>query len=351
MWSETAFSHLANIKFPIIQAPMMDIATTQLVASVSNAHCLGMHPAGYLSGKELKKIIRKIRALTTLPFGIHVQLPSISHESELRKTAMYGVLQPVYEQLGLKWKKMPKDIHLPFTEQMEVIISERVPLISFANGLLDEAWMARLKESNITTIGYATSKYEAKELQQSNVDAICLQGMESGGDRHTFLHRDEECLVPLDTLISDCNTSITKPLIAYGDSMNGSDIKRCLQLGASAVQMGSSFITTDESGACDIYKKILMHQKDLIPTLSRVFTGKLSRFIPNALSEYLEKYPFQILEYPVQQWMLSEVLESAKKTNNPNFLHLCVGTHFAHCKKCSAKALLEDLLREIQTNH
>ena len=51
------------------------------------------------------------------------------------------------------------------------------------------------------------------------------------------------------------------PVIAAGGISTGEDIARFMRLGASAVQMGSIFVTTQECDASQTFKEVYIHSK------------------------------------------------------------------------------------------
>ena len=51
------------------------------------------------------------------------------------------------------------------------------------------------------------------------------------------------------------------PIIAAGGISTGEDIARFMELGASAVQMGSIFVTTQECDASQTFKEVYIHSK------------------------------------------------------------------------------------------
>lgn len=349
MWSKTAFANLTDIHFPIIQAPMAGITSPELVAEVSNAGCLGSIGAGYLTARELKKQIRQTKKLTSFPFAVNVFAFEDKPVSIVRKQAMHSILKPVYDQLGLKQKKLPSVPTSELSKQLEVIITEKVPVVSFVFGCLDASWIDRLQAEKITVIGTATCKEEAKLLEKMGVDAVCLQGMEAGGHRSTFIGREEDFLIPLDQLVSDAYALCNVPLIAAGGIMTAEHIKHFLELGASAVQMGTAFLTTKEAATTPIYKKVLLMQKDLSTILTRAFTGKLARALPNAFTDYMEKHLFQIVEFPTQHYLTKDIRDFAKKKNDPNFLSLWAGVNHKDCKDCTVAELIAGLLEKLNT--
>ena len=67
-------NELLNIKYPIIQGGMANIATGAFAASVSNAGGLGLIGAGGMNAKMLKAEIQACKKLTNQPFGVNIML-------------------------------------------------------------------------------------------------------------------------------------------------------------------------------------------------------------------------------------------------------------------------------------
>lgn len=67
-------NELLNIKYPLIQGGMANIATGEFAASVSNAGALGLIGAGGMDTETLKKNIEICRSLTDKPFGVNIML-------------------------------------------------------------------------------------------------------------------------------------------------------------------------------------------------------------------------------------------------------------------------------------
>ncbi len=64
--------NLLNIQYPIIQAPMANIVTLELIAAVSNQGALGSLAGGYMSTVDMIKTIQTIHYLTSKPFLVNL---------------------------------------------------------------------------------------------------------------------------------------------------------------------------------------------------------------------------------------------------------------------------------------
>ena len=63
--------------------------------------------------------------------------------------------------------------------------------------------------------------------------------------------------------------------------MDGRGIAAALALGASAVQMGTAFLTCDEAGIPDAYKQAILGAREDGTRLTRAFSGRPARGIVN----------------------------------------------------------------------
>jgi NAD(P)H-dependent flavin oxidoreductase YrpB (nitropropane dioxygenase family) len=71
----TRLCDILDIEYPIILAGMGGVATAELVAAVSEAGGLGIVGAS-MPPDEIERQVRRIRDLTSKPFGVDVLLPS-----------------------------------------------------------------------------------------------------------------------------------------------------------------------------------------------------------------------------------------------------------------------------------
>jgi NAD(P)H-dependent flavin oxidoreductase YrpB (nitropropane dioxygenase family) len=76
----TSLCKLLNIRYPILQAGMSGFTTPELVAAVSNAGGLGILGASRIMPEQLEDTIRKIKRLTTNPFGVNLLLAPAEKE-------------------------------------------------------------------------------------------------------------------------------------------------------------------------------------------------------------------------------------------------------------------------------
>lgn len=342
MRSKNKVCEILNIAYPIIQAPMAGgITTPELVANVSNAGALGSLAAGYLHPGEIKKLIEKIKIPTQKPFSVNLFVPENHHAVERELQCACLDIKSACRELDVQIYPTLPPYTPNFDEQILSILEHHVAVVSFTFGILNDEWIARLKNKNIKLIGTATHFQEAILLEKAGVDIVVAQGIEAGGHRGTFIGDAESHKHSVLDLVSEISSSISIPVVAAGGIMNSKDIKKVMNVGASGVQIGTAFITSAESGANETYKKTLLSQTKNNTVLTRVFSGKYARGINNTFIERMKDK--HILDYPIQHVLTVPVRKAASEKCNPEFMSLWAGVGVAHCINTTASELVKKL--------
>jgi nitronate monooxygenase len=348
MWPRTNVSEILKIEYPILQAGMAGgITTPELVAAVSNAGGLGMLGAGYMTPEQIRDAIREIRDRTDRPFGINLFVPEQVSESPENIARMNKHLATYRQQLGLMSEPDITKYAESFEDQLAVVFEEHVPVFSFTFGIPSPNIIREIKNQGIVVVGTATTVREAVTLEQNGVDLIVAQGNEAGGHRGTFLGPWQESLVGLMALLPQMVDQVHVPVIAAGGIMDARAIVASLVLGASAVQMGTAFLTCTESGAHPCYKEALLASTDESTVITRAFSGKPARGIKNLFIVEMEQYTGEIPAYPIQNALTREIRQAAAKQNRTEWMSLWAGQASAMCKTQSATELMRDLVAEI----
>src|SRR5436190_11750562 len=141
----SSLTSLLNVRHPILQSGMGGVAGPELVAEVSRAGALGILAGLNVPGDELRARIRRVRELTDRPFGVNLWLhtelrpptdPATIPDSTLR--AVQGTLNGFRRRLGVPANtERPDPVPDLVDEAIEVILDERVPVLSSALGLPD----------------------------------------------------------------------------------------------------------------------------------------------------------------------------------------------------------------------
>ncbi|KTC89635.1 nitronate monooxygenase [Fluoribacter dumoffii] len=347
MWQSNLAAKI-RIKYPIIQAPMAGGATTpELVAAVSNAGGLGSLGAGYMNPSEIREAIKKIRELTSKPFAVNLFIPGKYNASPAQIHKACKDIERSCQELNMDIEPLSEPYAPSFNEQVNVLIEEKIPVFSYAFGVLDWGWISQFKNNSTFLIGTATSQAEARVLAESGIDALVAQGSEAGGHRGTFIGKEEDGLLGLFSLIPQLVDQIKIPIIAAGGIMDGRGIIAARALGAEGVQMGTAFLSCFEAGIPDVYKHTLRTQKQDNTVLTRAFSGKLARGIRNQFIERMSNKT-SILPYPVQNALTGKMRKKAKEKNNIDFMSMWAGQSAPLCRNVHASELISALVRETE---
>ena len=216
---------LLNIKYPIIQGAMANIATAEFAACVSQCGGLGIIATGSLSAEQTRIEIQKCKQLTNQPFGVNIML-----------------MNPYASEI------------------VDVIIEEGVPVVTTGAGN-PEAYMAKFKEAGIKVFPVVPSVGLAKRMERAGADALIVEGGESGG------HVGEMTTMALVPQVVD---AVNIPVIAAGGIADGRGMIAAFALGACGVQVGTCLLVADECPIHENYKEAVIKAKDT----DTVVTGK-----------------------------------------------------------------------------
>lgn len=336
--------------YPIIQAPMAGGATTpELVAAVSNAGGLGSLAGVLLSPDKLAEEIRRIRTRTGRPFNVNLfVLKTVQATSEDLRTAMER-LEPIRAELGLSQATVPSKFSEDFAAQLEVLMEEKPPVVSFHFDIVSAQVVERLQEAGCKVVGTATNVAEAMAWEQAGADYVCAQGGEAGGHRGTFIGPFEQSMTGTMALVPLVADAVKVPVIAAGGIMDGRGIAAALLLGAKAVQMGTAFLTCLESGIHPLYKQALLQAQGDSTVVTRTFSGRPARGLRNAFIERMQPYEALVPPYPIQNALTGEIRQAAAKAGRLEYMSLWAGQAASLCRSLPAAELVETLMQETQT--
>jgi enoyl-[acyl-carrier protein] reductase II len=209
----TRVCEVLGIDVPILQAGMSTFTSAELVAAVSNAGGLGILGALLRPVDELRAEIRRIRTLTSRPFGVnHV----IAH------------LDPA---------------------ALDVTLDERVPVLSLAWGN-PAPLTARAHAAGVRVVHQVTTAAGAAEAAAAGVDIVIGQGTDGGG------HVGFVGTMALLPAVVDAARGT--PVVAAGGIADGRGLVAALALGADGVLMGTRFLATPEAPIPDAWRRVIV---------------------------------------------------------------------------------------------
>jgi len=353
MWNKTKFTQLLGIQYPIVQGPFGGgLSSVKLATTVSNAGGLGSFGCQPFTAEEISNICKKIKKETDQPFNINLwvndrddRLASFSNEDYQNLTKLF---KPFFDELNLPIPQQPIDLGPRFEDQIEAIFDAKPAVFSFVYGIPSSFILEKCMSLGIKTIGTATTLDEATALESAGVDAIVATGFEAGGHRVSFLRTAEDSLTGTFALIPQIADRIKIPIIAAGGIADARGIKAALSLGAEAVQIGTAFLATDQSNASQDHKDKLFSSDSRYTTLTKVFTGRLSRGIKNRLTESFKDQESKLAPYPLQSKFMSYLKAyPATDISNPDFKAYWAGQSAGLLKFRDATVLIKTLIQEM----
>lgn len=329
-------------KHPIIQAPMAGgFTTVELVSAVANAGGCGSFGFAYTEPKDIVATAKETRKRTSGAFAINLFLHATELTDEAKLNNALAHLKPIREKYGLAaFPNLAPKISLE--NQFEAVLEAKPTVFSSTLGAPTKEMLNACKTRDIRVSGTATTLEEAQFLQELGVDFIVLQGREAGGHRGTFLHELETHDIGLFALLELCVPLIHTPLIAAGGIMSGRGVKAALQLGASAAQIGTAFMTTHEAGTSQPHRDMLLNStKETV--LTPVYTGRPARGIRNALYDALLPLKGKTPSFDTMNALTRDIRAASQKQGDAQFMSLWAGEAYRACKAQSVAELMADL--------
>jgi nitronate monooxygenase len=259
-----------------------------------------------------------------------------------------------------------------FADMIKTSITEKIDIIIAGAGLPLDLPSFLKKDSNTKLVPIVSSARAAKiicEKWKANYnylpDAVIVEGPKAGG--HLGFKEEQindkdyslEKLVP--EIVNELKPFEEKyhqsiPLIAAGGIYTGEDIHNILKLGASGVQMGTRFVTTDECDASEAFKQAYIDagEKDIEIIKSPVgMPGRaiLSDFIQKvkAGKKQPKKCPFKCIktcDITRSPYCIIIALINALRGNFENGFAFAGSNAFRATKISSVKEVFQSLLRE-----
>lgn len=339
-----------EVKTPIIQGGMgVGISLSGLASAVANEGGIGviscaglglLYPKGKGTYTEkciegLKQEIHKARQKTKGVIGVNVMV-ALSNYADMVRTAIAEKIDVIFSGAGL-----PLDLPSYLTPGS---LTKLVPIVSSSRAakIICDKWQ---KNYNYLP------------------DAIIVEGPKAGG--HLGFKREQlqnqdyalEMLIPeVVAIASDYKEQKNIPVIAAGGISTGKDIARFIELGASGVQMGSIFVTTQECDASNTFKEVYIHSnpEDILIIESpvgmpgRAIDGEFIHNV-NCGMERPKRCSFHCIktcDYTKSPYCIIKALYNAAKGNMKKGYAFAGSNAFLADKISSVKEVMNNLKRE-----
>ncbi|WP_312509163.1 NAD(P)H-dependent flavin oxidoreductase [Chryseobacterium culicis] len=351
MWNHNRITELVGIEYPILQGPFGGgLSTVELTTAVSNLGGLGGFGAYTLSPQEIYDIHKAIQSKTDKPYNLNLWVNDHDiideEQTKLQYKKAVEKFKPYFELLQIEIPSSPSSFESRFQNQLDAVLSVQPKVFSFMFGLLDENIIEDLHRRGTLVVGNATTLNEAVALEKTGVDIIVASGFESGGHRPSFLDQAELSTTGTFVLIQLIKDKVKIPVVAAGGIANGRGIAGAFKLGADAVQIGTAFLATEESGALPAHKDFLFSDAAKSTTLSRAYTGRLGRGITTKITRDLLAVTDSTLPFPLHTHFMGALRKAALEQQKNDLVFFWSGQIAPLLKHKKASALMKSLIEE-----
>jgi len=209
-------------RYPIIQGPIGELNSPDMVAAVCEAGGFGLLALGFTRDMEtIKKMIARIRELTDKPFGANLMI----------------AMNPANEQI------------------LEILAEAGVKTVTTSAGSPKKIY-PKIHELGMKGLHVALDFSFALKAVDGGADALVVSGCESGGLRTLNPESSNMVLIPM---VCD---HVDVPVVAAGGIADSRGYRAALALGAQGVQIGTRFLSSKESPAAQAWKEAILNCPD-----------------------------------------------------------------------------------------
>jgi len=339
-----------EVKLPIIQGGMgVGVSLSGLASAVANEGGIGVISAAGLgliyhksSGDYLNKCIvglkdeiKKAKEKSKGIIGVNIMV-ALTNYADMVKTSIAEKVDVIFAGAGL-----PFDLPSFLTNESK---TKLVPIVSSSRAakIICDKWK--------TNYGYLP-------------DAIVVEGPKAGGHLGFKVEQLEDENFSLEHIVPEVISIAASykeekniPVIAAGGISSGKDILRFIEMGASGVQMGTVFVTTNECDASDTFKNVFINAKQEDVKIIQSPVGMPGRAIDGEFIQSVErgqeipkKCPFHCIKtcnYTKSPYCIVQALYQAAKGNmKKGYAFTGINVHLSQ-KISSVKELINRLKEE-----
>ena len=230
---------IAGLSLPVIAAPMFTVSNPRMALATCGEGLMGTFPAHTTRSAEMLE-----EWLVTMAEGV----ARLAKEGAAQ-VGPYGVNLVV----AAGNQRLDQDLAL--------CIKHKVPVILTSKGAPGEVFDAVHDYGGVVLhdIGAARHAEIALAAGADGLIAVCAGAGGHGGTLNPF------------ALVNEVRQMTDKPIILAGAITTGRDILAAQVMGADLVYMGTRFINTEESGATDAYRQMI-----IAATATDIFFGTIT---------------------------------------------------------------------------
>lgn len=289
--------------------------------------------------RALKKEIRAAREKTNGVIGVNIMV-ALTNFSDMVKTAISEKVDIIFSGAGL-----PMNLPEFLTKGSK---TKLVPIVSSGRAaeIICKKW---------------------KQMYDYLPDAFVVEGPKAGGHLGFKRNQLDNPDFALEKLVPDVvehvkpweeKYNVNIPVIAAGGIYSGADIKEIMDLGASGVQMGTRFVTTNECDASEKFKQSYIDSSEEDMEIIQSPVGLPGRAIKNEFIEKVNrgekkpvKCPYKCLrtcDFEKTPYCIFAALLSAMKGNFKGGYAFAGANAFRSTKIVSVKETFDSIVREFK---
>ncbi len=352
----TSFFETQQIR--LVQAPMAGSQNNVLAAAVFKAGGLGSIPAAMLSAEQLHAELTTFQMAIAadaniknwgnfLPVNVNFFCHTPPASQPDKESAWRVKLTPAYQSHGIDPLTVGSGPgRAPFSQESLTLMGQFKPaVVSFHFGLPKAEWVQQLKAWGIQIWSSATTVQEAQWLEQHGADAIIAQGLEAGGHRGMFLTEDLSTQVGTLSLLPQIVKAVRLPVIAAGGISSSAAVSAAKALGASAVQVGTAFLTSHEATTSKLHRQALMSDAARHTALTNLFSGRPARGIVNKFMRDFGPLNPDAPDFPLATAALAPLRAAAEAKGDADYSPLWSGQNASDCQALPAADIAHKLLQ------
>lgn len=338
-----------ELRLPILMAPMAGACPPELAAAVCNAGGMGACGALLMDPSTIVSWVSDVRATSNGAFQLNTWIPDsapmrdIQHESRVRD---------FLGQWGPEVSEAAADEPLvDFHAQCNAMIEASPRAMSSIMGLYPAAVVDKMKAEGIHWFATVTTVSEALAAEAAGADVLIAQGMEAGGHRGAFNASDAQAnLVGLFSLLPAVVDAVNLPVIATGGIADSRTIAAALTLGASAVQIGTGLLRSNEANTPQVLADAMACVKPEDTVATHAFSGRLGRSLRSAYTSAaaLNSAPAPA-PYPIQRNLTAAMRKQAVTLSDLSCMQSWAGQSAAYARSGSAGDIVVDLWDNAKT--
>lgn len=315
---------LLDTDLPFVAAPMAGgPSTVALASAVTDAGGFAFLPAGYLAATAFEALLGKARAAGR-PFGVNLFVPQPGAIDPAEYAAYRDELADEATALDVDLPEHPRHDDDAWSDKVDLLVADPVPLVSLTFGLPDRADIRRLQAAGSRVLATVTTADEARAAAEAGVDGLVVQGPAAGGHSGTFDPRRPIREETTADVVRAVRAASPLPVVAGGGVDGPAAVRDLRAAGAEAVAVGTLLLRADEAGTSATHRAALADPAFATTVVTHAFTGRPARALHNGFVErHGTTAPYG---YPELHHLTRDLRRAAAAAGDPHRLHLWAGT-------------------------